>query len=81
MTDSVNIVDHIKKCEEVLKNKDVDKAKLLRKELTKIYSGLIPRWNLGLIACVIEYYLDDIGAIKAKLIEYKDRTNIIYLEK
>ena len=81
MTESVNIIDHIKMCEEVLNERDVNKAKLLRKELTRIYSGLIPRWNHGLIACITEFYLDDIEVIKAKLTEYKDKTSINYFRK
>ena len=81
MTESVNIIDHIKMCDEVLNERNVNKAKLLRKELTLVYSGLIPRWNHGLMAGITEFYLDDIEVIKVKLIEYKDKTSINYFRK
>jgi len=81
MTKDTDIIDHISKCEEVLNERDVSKAKLLRKELTRIYSGLIPRWNHGLMACITEFYLDDIEVIKVKLIEYKEKINIVYFKK
>ena len=81
MTIDTEIIEHICMCEEVLKERDVNKAKLLRKELTRNYSGLIPRWNHGLMACITEFFLDDIEVIKAKLIEYKDRTNTVYFKK
>jgi len=73
MTENVNIINHIKKCEQVINERNATKAKELRNELTLIYSRLIPRWNVGLMAFATELYHDDIEVIRKKLIEFKDK--------
>ena len=62
---------YIARCRKVLRDKDSTAARKLRLEATKIFHGIIPGWESGLMASITHFYLDDIESILIKLTRFK----------
>ncbi len=64
--------DHyIKKCKNILKEKDIKGARQLSAEATAVFASIVPGWYGGLMASITQFYLDDIEMILGKLTIFK----------
>ncbi len=69
---------YIEQCRKVLKEKDAGQARKLRLEATKVFHGIIPGWESGLMASITHFYLDDVESILSKLIRFKAQLDMGY---